>query len=107
MNKILISIAMCTGLMVLAACASPGSQQSSGDLTGQVWALTELLGKAPVADTGISAQFNSDGCVKRVGGMQPVQWQIYSLGQQHNDFQPGEHDDSLQPGGYGSASLPT
>jgi heat shock protein HslJ len=68
MKKIVFSLAIMAGLVVLAACASSASQQSGGDLTGQVWVLTELLGKAPVADTGISALFNTDGSLSGSAG---------------------------------------
>jgi heat shock protein HslJ len=49
-------------MALLSACTTSASKQSSGgDLTGQVWALTELLGKPPVAGTGVSAEFTTDG----------------------------------------------
>ncbi len=52
------------GIFILAACASPNSPQG-GDLTGKVWAVSELNGKALVPKTGISALFTTDG---KVGG---------------------------------------
>jgi heat shock protein HslJ len=67
MNKIWLNISLCAGMMVLAACTSQGSQQG-GDLTGTVWALTELMGKPPVAGTGISAEFTADGKVSGSAG---------------------------------------
>jgi len=69
MNKIIVSLSICAGMMILAACASPVSQPGGGgDLTGKVWALTELMGKPPGAGTGISAQFSSDGKVSGSAG---------------------------------------
>ena len=68
MNKIIVSLGICAGMMILAACASPASQTGGGDLTGKVWALTELKGMPPVAGAGISAQFNSDGNVSGSAG---------------------------------------
>jgi heat shock protein HslJ len=67
MKHKLLVISLCVGMAVVAACASPASQ-SGGDLTGKVWGLSELLGKAPVAGTGISAQFTADGKVSGSAG---------------------------------------
>ena len=62
MIKTVFSLGLFLCVILLSACGTSASQRSSGgDLTGQVWALTELLGKPPVAGTGISAQFTSDG----------------------------------------------
>jgi len=56
-------------LILLAACSISGSQQGTGgDVTGQVWVMTELAGKAPVSNTGISAQFTTDGAVSGSAG---------------------------------------
>jgi heat shock protein HslJ len=55
-------------MMVLAACASLASQTGGGNLTGKVWALTELMGKPPAAGVGISAEFSSDGKVSGSAG---------------------------------------
>ena len=60
MKKILFSIAVLLVPMALAGCTSSQSP-SGGTLTGQVWALTDLEGKAPIQDTGITVQFNTDG----------------------------------------------
>jgi len=69
MNKIIVSLNICAGMMILAACASPVSQPGGGGaLTGKVWALTELMGKPPGAGVGISAQFSSDGKVSGSAG---------------------------------------
>ena len=68
MNKFLFSIGFCAGLLVLAACATSGSQAGGGDLTGKVWALTTLNGQPLAAGTGISAQFTSDGKVSGSAG---------------------------------------
>ncbi len=67
MNKKWLVISLCVGMTILAACTSSGSQQG-GDLTGKVWALTELMGKPPVAGTGISAEFTADGKVAGSAG---------------------------------------
>jgi heat shock protein HslJ len=67
MNKNYFVIIFFVGMMLLAACSSSGSQQG-GDLTGNLWALTELNGKPLVADTGISAKFTSDGEVSGSAG---------------------------------------
>jgi heat shock protein HslJ len=67
MNKNWLVISICVGMMILAACTSSGSQQG-GDLTGKVWALTELTGNPPIAGTGISAQFTADGKVSGSAG---------------------------------------
>jgi heat shock protein HslJ len=64
MKKIWQLTSVCVLILILAACASSGSQPG-GDLTGSFWALTELNGQPPVAGTGISAQFTADG---NVGG---------------------------------------
>jgi heat shock protein HslJ len=63
-NWLVISVSL---LMILAACTSSSSQQG-GDLTGKIWALTELEGKPLVEGTGISAQFTSDGKVSGSAG---------------------------------------
>jgi heat shock protein HslJ len=60
MKRIVYLAGICAGLIVLGACSS-SQPASGGDLTGQVWGLTELLGKPPVAGAGISAQFTTDG----------------------------------------------
>jgi heat shock protein HslJ len=67
MNKNWLVISLCVLSLVLAGCASSGSQ-SGGALTGKVWALTELMGKPPVTGTGISAQFTADGKVSGSAG---------------------------------------
>jgi heat shock protein HslJ len=51
-------------MIILTACTASGSQQG-GNLVGKVWSLTELMGKPPLAGTGISAEFTADG---KVGG---------------------------------------
>ena len=69
MKKIIVSLSICAVMMILAACTPPASQSGSGgDLTGKVWALTELKGMPPVADTGISAQFSPDGKISGSAG---------------------------------------
>lgn len=67
MNKIWLMLSLSIGVMILAACTSSGSQQGD-DLTGKVWALTELMGNPPMAGTGISAQFTADGKVSGSAG---------------------------------------
>jgi heat shock protein HslJ len=66
MKKMLFSIGVCAGLLVLAACGSSGSQ--GGDLAGKVWTLTALNGQPLVAGTGISAQFTPDSKVSGSAG---------------------------------------
>ena len=69
MKKMIVSLSICAVLAFLAACTPPASQAGSGgDLTGKVWALTELEGVPPVADTGISAQFSPDGKISGSAG---------------------------------------
>lgn len=68
MNKIMFTFGLCAGLILLTACATSSSQQGGGDLTGQVWGLTELVGETLLPDTGISAQFNSDGTLSGSSG---------------------------------------
>jgi heat shock protein HslJ len=65
MNKIIVFLSICAGMTILAACAPA---KSGGDLTGKVWGLTELMGKAPVEGAGISAEFSSDGKVSGSAG---------------------------------------
>lgn len=66
MNKFLLSLGLCTGLFILAACASTTAPQAGGgDLTGQMWELSLLNEKELVPSTSISALFTSDG---KVGG---------------------------------------
>jgi heat shock protein HslJ len=54
-------------LLALAGCASAQSP-GGGTLTGQVWALTDLAGKAPLQNTGITIQFNTDGTLAGSSG---------------------------------------
>jgi heat shock protein HslJ len=68
MNKIIVSISICAAMIILSACATTASQPGGGDLTGKVWALTELKGTPPAAGVGISAQFSSDGKVSGSAG---------------------------------------
>jgi heat shock protein HslJ len=63
MKKIVVFLSICVGMMILAACAS-----SASDLTGKVWALTELKGAPLPTGVGISAQFSSDGKVSGSAG---------------------------------------
>ncbi len=67
MNKNWLVFSICLGMMLLTACASSGAQQG-GELTGKVWAVTDLMGKPLVADTGISAEFTTDGKVSGSAG---------------------------------------
>ena len=67
MKRIISVIGFCAGLLALAACVS--SQQAlGGDLTGKVWALSELRGAPLVPGTSISAQFTSEGKVSGSAG---------------------------------------
>jgi len=66
MKRAMLAMGLCAGLLFLAGCGPLGSQQESGgDLTGKMWALSTLAGKPPVAGTSITARFTSDG---KVGG---------------------------------------
>lgn len=68
MTKLIFTTVLLAGLFVLAACASSSTQGESGDLAGLVWGLTEMAGKSLVTDSGISAQFTSDGKVSGSAG---------------------------------------
>ena len=66
MNKIVVSMAIMAGLVVLAACASGGS--SGGEITGKIWVLDSLNGSPPEQGTGITAEFTTDGKVSGLAG---------------------------------------
>jgi heat shock protein HslJ len=66
MNKTIFLLSIFLITVLLTACTA--SQSGGGELTGQMWVMTQLGGKAPVANTGISAQFNSDGTVSGSAG---------------------------------------
>jgi heat shock protein HslJ len=70
MKKTLFSIAVVLVVVVLAGCSASQSAgaPSGGTLTGQVWALTSLAGKAPIKDTGITIQFSTDNTVSGSSG---------------------------------------
>lgn len=70
MKKTMFSIAVMLLLVALAGCSASQSEggPSGGTLTGQVWALTDLGGKAPLQDTGITIQFSTDGTVSGSSG---------------------------------------
>ena len=69
MKKTILVFCLSVGIIILAACASSSSQEGGGgELTGQVWVLTAIGGKAPLENTGISAQFNSDGSLSGSAG---------------------------------------
>ena len=68
MKKTFFSIAVILVLVALAGCSSAAGAPSGGTLTGQVWALTDLAGKAPLQDTGITIQFATDGTVSGSSG---------------------------------------
>jgi heat shock protein HslJ len=63
-KKIIFSLGLSVVLLALASCASSRSG-GGGDLSGKVWALSELTGKSLVAGSGITALFSSGG---QVGG---------------------------------------
>lgn len=67
MNKVIYSLSICIGTLILAACASTAAPQG-GDMTDTVWALTDLTGKPPADGVGISAQFSADGKVSGSAG---------------------------------------
>ncbi len=73
MKAVFVSLGLCAGLFVLAACApsptsAPAQQASGGSLAGPVWGLTELMGRGLVPKTAISAEFTSDGKVSGSAG---------------------------------------
>ena len=70
MKKTLFSVTVVLVLVILAGCSASQSAgaPSGGTLTGQVWALTALAGKAPIQDTGITIQFSTDGTVSGSSG---------------------------------------
>ena len=69
MKKVLFSLGLCAGLIILAACASPTSPQGGvSDLTGSVWGLSLLMDKAIIPGSSISAEFTSDGKVSGSSG---------------------------------------
>ena len=88
--------------MILAACTSSGAKQG-GDLTGKVWALTELKGKPPVAGTGISAEFTADGKVAGSAGCNRYSG-TYTVSGSNITFstQMAADDDDVRAGGDGS-----
>ncbi len=67
MKTTLFSIALVLVLVALAGCSSSQSP-GGGTLTGQVWALTDVAGKTPIQDTGITIQFGTDGTVSGSSG---------------------------------------
>ncbi len=61
-----VTIGLCAGLLMLAACSSPGSTQGGGgDVTGMVWNLTQLKDQELLPGSNITALFTTDG---KVGG---------------------------------------
>jgi heat shock protein HslJ len=67
MKKYYLVLGLSAVLVFLSSCAAsqPGS---GGDLTGQVWALSELKGKSLVTGTNISALFTSTNKVSGSAG---------------------------------------
>jgi heat shock protein HslJ len=68
MKRILISLGSCAGFFILAGFLTGCASQDGGDLTGQVWGLTELGSQAILPDTGVTAQFNTDGTLSGSAG---------------------------------------
>ena len=69
MKKLIFSIGLCAGLIILAACASSTSPQGvAGDLTNRIWVLSLLTDKAVIPGTSISAEFTPDGKVSGSSG---------------------------------------
>ena len=62
MIKYLTPALVVLAILALSACSSSDSSQA---LTGHIWVLTELNGKAPLPDTTITAEFDEEG---KVGG---------------------------------------
>ena len=77
MNKTIFLLSIFLITILLTACTA---SQSGGELTGQMWVMTQLWGKAPVANTGISAQFNSDGTVSGSAGCNRYTGQYTTIG---------------------------
>ncbi|RPJ38276.1 MAG: META domain-containing protein, partial [Chloroflexi bacterium] len=69
MYKILFSLGLCAGLLLLAGCTpqgqTVGGASRGGSLTGKVWELSQLNGKPLAPGTSISALFAAGG---KVGG---------------------------------------
>jgi heat shock protein HslJ len=69
MKKIIFSIGLCAGLIILAACASSTPPQAgAGDLSNRIWVLSLLTDKAVIPGTSISAEFTPDGKVSGSSG---------------------------------------
>lgn len=69
MKILLFSFGLCTGLFILAACAtSPNPQGVGSDLTSPVWGLTMLMDKALAPGSGITVQFTPDGKLSGLSG---------------------------------------
>ncbi len=66
MKKFIFSLGVSIALITLVACST--SKQDGGDLSSQVWTLSELNGKSLVPGTGISALFTSDGKISGSAG---------------------------------------
>jgi heat shock protein HslJ len=65
-SKFIFVTGLAAGLFILAACTSAVQPQTGGgDVTGEVWGLTLLNDKAPLAGSSISALFTSGG---KLGG---------------------------------------
>jgi heat shock protein HslJ len=65
MNKIVILAIGSMTILLLAACSTSGSSQ---DLTGNIWLLSELNGRAPITGTTITAEFDEEGRVAGSSG---------------------------------------
>jgi heat shock protein HslJ len=65
MNKIVITAIGSMTILLLTACSSSGSSQ---DLTGNIWLLSELNGRAQITGTAITAEFDEDGRVAGSSG---------------------------------------
>jgi len=69
LKKVLFSLGLCAGLIILAACASSTSPKGeASELTGSVWGLSLLMDKAIIPSSSISAEFTSDGKVSGSSG---------------------------------------
>ena len=66
MKTVMFTLTLCTGLFILAACASAAPAQGApARLPGTAWNLSTLSGKNLVTGSSITALFTSDG---KVGG---------------------------------------
>jgi heat shock protein HslJ len=66
MKRVVVTVGFVVVLVALGACGA--GQGSGGDLTGKVWALSQLNGQALVPGSGITAEFAAGGAVAGSAG---------------------------------------